>query len=498
MLALTASVASAAPGDTKLVVAHPTLSDGLASPVLFINRCVGGCPVTGSSADDASANVSSIPCVGTLVCGNGGCQCSQVGGTWTVTEFANDAGMTGAAADDEWNQIMQCVREVYSPYNVMVTDVRPPTSVGFTEGILAGVPEDIGLSSQQTGGVAPARFEGDCGAQSNVISFSFANLFHGAGRVYELCGVVAQETAHAFGLDHEYTFVDQTSACRSPMSYRGDCGGEKFFRGQPANCGEYANRPCRCGGLQASHERLLTVFGPGTPITAPPHLTVSQPTAGAIITNGTSVIVAAGAQRGIAKVQLVLNHHVWAEAAGAKWQQQGQPDPSSYVLVFPATVPDGVIDIDVKAFDDIDVETDAPTITVTKGAPCASAASCLAGQKCDAGKCYWDPPAGVLGDACTFDEFCVSGICSGTADRQICTQECVVGSLDACPMGYDCIATTETGGVCFSSGSSDGGCPCNAGPTTNSALVAQGGLAAMILAFLVRRRKRCVRSDSRS
>jgi hypothetical protein len=40
-----------------------------------------------------------------------------------VGEFTNDQGQTGAAADDEWNQVMQCMKEVYSPYQVTITDV---------------------------------------------------------------------------------------------------------------------------------------------------------------------------------------------------------------------------------------------------------------------------------------------------------------------------------------------------------------------------------------
>ena len=55
-----------------------------------------------------------------------------------------------------------------------------------------------------------------------------------------------------------------------------DCAGEKFFRGLPANCGEYATRPCVCGALQNSHQKLLAAFGPGTPITAPPHVTITS------------------------------------------------------------------------------------------------------------------------------------------------------------------------------------------------------------------------------
>ena len=46
-------------------------------------------------------------------------------------------------------------------------------------------------------------------------------------------GLIAQEIAHIYGLDHEYSFVDgNSSACNDPMTYRDDCGGQKFFRNQ--------------------------------------------------------------------------------------------------------------------------------------------------------------------------------------------------------------------------------------------------------------------------
>ena len=41
------------------------------------------------------------------------------------------------------------------------------------------------------------------------------------------------------------------------MTYRNDCGGEKFFRNEIANCGETANRTCKCGGTQNSHAKIL-------------------------------------------------------------------------------------------------------------------------------------------------------------------------------------------------------------------------------------------------
>ena len=75
--------------------------------------------------------------------------------------------------------------------------------------------------------------------------------------------------AHAYGLDHGYCRQRQLavnhSACNDPMTYRNDCGGEKFFRNENANCGETANRGCvrRHAELALS----LSVFGAGTPIT---------------------------------------------------------------------------------------------------------------------------------------------------------------------------------------------------------------------------------------
>ena len=65
------------------------------------------------------------------------------------------------------------------------------------------------------------------------------------------------------------------------------------------------------------------------------------------------------------------------------------PTPS-YTLTAPTNVPDGVIDIVAKAYDDLESETDSATVTVTKGAPCADASTCATGQKCEAGKCFWD------------------------------------------------------------------------------------------------------------
>ena len=486
LLLLVPALASAEPGPAVLLNdrVQPRAEPAVVAKVLYLNRCAGGCTVHGAATDDATTQTSSLPCNGGATCGNGGCSCPGFGsGTFAVHEFTNDAGQAGSAADADWAAVVQCVKEVYSPYGVQITDQLPTNGISYNEAIVAGVPEDIGYTSSQVGGIA--HVSPDCSPQNDIMSFSFANLYHGQQRVNTICYVAAQETAHSYGLDHEYVFLDGTSACKDPMSYRGDCGGQRFFRNAPAKCGEFAPRTCNCGGTQNSHLRILAAAGPGTPITRPPTVSVTSPTAGAAVSNGVAVQVLAGAQRGVANVELWLNGYKWAEVPGAPWGSSGQADPSSYQLAFPASVPDGVIDIQIKAYDDIPVETDAPIVTVTKGAPCTTADACAKGQKCDAGKCYWDPPSGMLGDACTYPQFCTSGICSGTPDKQICTEACLVGASDTCEMGYDCIMTDGVNGVCFPSQPAGGCCSASGG-----AMWANAGLSAIALGLVVRRRRR--------
>jgi hypothetical protein len=473
------------------------------SPYIYLDRCIGGCTVTGGATDDARVQRSSMPCAAPD-CSTGFCFCpGGSSGTWTIHEFTNAYGQTGAngtclgdgttqctsdaqcspgdtcdTADREWAAVVQCVKEVYSPFAVMVTDVQP-TGVSYTEGIVAGLPADIGYGGTPLGGIAPAV----CSPLDNVMSFSFANLpwGHGQQRIWALCHTASQETAHAFGLDHEYEFLDGTSACTDPMTYRTDCGGQAFFRNKPARCGEYQVRDCRCGGQQNSHQLLLNVFGPGTSLIPAPTSAISLPAAGATVSDMFATAVSAGSRRGVARVELWLNGYDWASVPGAAFGPLGQPDPSPYSLLAPAGVPDGVIDIVAKAYDDLELETDSQTVTVTKGAPCVDASTCATGQQCANGRCFWDPPVGMLGDPCTYPQYCTSGICSGTAKEQICTQSCIVGVMDACPTGFDCVMTNGTDGVCFFANAGGGGC-C-------SASGGDGAIGALLVGYAFTRRR---------
>lgn len=467
-----------------VVLFSPLVVQAEVSKYLYINRCTGSCTIKGGGIDDARSMTSSLPCAGTVNCMNGSCTCNGTsGGTHVVEEYQNAQGQTGAAADAEWNAVMKCVREVYSPYDITIADVPPPDDRGYTMGILAGRPQNIGYTSSTLGLGAGG---GGCAPADNTISFSFANAHGGTGmaRVIGLCWTVAQETAHSFGLDHAFKFTDGRSACPDPMTYQVDCGStQRFFRNDNVTCGENGARPCKCGGFQNAHKKLLSIFGAGTPITTPPVVKLDSPTNNATIQNGATVLATASAQRGIFRMELWLNNYKWASVGGAAFGSQGQPT-TQYKLTLPQNVPDGVIDVVVKAYDDIDVLTETPKVTVTKGAPCATADTCANGQKCEQGRCFWDPPTGELGDACTYPQFCVTGNCLDTSEGQYCSQTCVVGVADSCPTGFECLGDQGQTGVCVTA-SAESGC-CSVGDDGRSVAL----LSLLVIGIVLRRRPR--------
>ncbi|MGE0867000.1 MAG: MYXO-CTERM sorting domain-containing protein [Kofleriaceae bacterium] len=456
---------------TPLEAFTPTAHHAI-SKIIYLERCIGNCTVNRGSVNDARTNTSTIP---------------QGTGPFTVQEYRNAAGQTGSDADAEWSAIVHCVREVYSPYNVVVTDQKPAGGVSYHMAMIAGNPGDVGLEPT-TLGIAP--LAGDCSPQDNVISFSFANAHGPSERVNTVCWTASQETAHAFGLDHEYEFLpDKRSACNDPMTYRMDCGGQKFFRNEVAACGTFAPEECHCGGTQNSHLKILSVFGTGMPITGLPSSMITFPAPGAEL--GAVVGVSAGSKRGVAKVELLVNGFKWAEEKGKAFGINGQPNPSSYTINVPGNIPGGVIDLVARAYDDLGDYKDSDTIRIQKGAACVDASTCAPGQRCDAeGRCLWDPPAGEIGADCTYKEFCKSMRCEGTVEQKICTQSCVPGATDSCPAdsGLTCVQAGPGQGICFFGGDDEGGGCCSV--NNNSAPWVYALIAAGLIGVLGRRRRR--------
>ncbi len=463
---LFSATAAAAPARRVTVDVPATAAPaGGVAHTIVMERCRNNCVLAKSTTNNATMTLSTIP---------------QGAGPFTIQEFKNSMGQTGSMADAEWNAIVTCVREVYSPFDVTVTDERPTSGGTYHLSIVAGLPAQAGLPDDILG-IAP--LAGDCTPQDNVISFSFANAHPAGQRVMNLCWTVAQESAHAFGLDHEYMFYDGKSTCTDPMTYRADCGGQHFFRDKVAKCGEFAERACKCSTNQNSHQKLLELFGPGTVITPPPTSVVTFPQPNATML-GAVVGARAGSQRGIATVQLLVNGFEWAVVQGQTPGPNGQPNPSDYSIKVPSNLPRSIVDIVVRASDDLGTFTDSPKITLTNGAPCTDSAACAAFQSCEDGRCLWAPPVGELGDECKYTQFCKSNLCVDTSDGKLCSQACTPDS-DSCPMDMTCTESAPGAGVCLPA--SDGGC-CDTGRSGSSPWT-HAGFAALVLALVGRRRR---------
>ncbi len=147
-----------------------------------------------------------------------------------------------------WNQVVKCVRDMFKPFAVEVTEKRP-TSDEFILVAVGGRPKDIGSKDPRIGGLAPFSTT----VIPRAIVFAFAAQNHHQPR--PVCETIAMEVAHAYGLDHEYL-------CKDVMTYLPPCGARRFVD-QDAACGEGKRRLCAGGAAtQNSYRRLLAVLGP--------------------------------------------------------------------------------------------------------------------------------------------------------------------------------------------------------------------------------------------
>jgi acetyl esterase len=94
----------------------------------------------------------------------------------------------------------------------------------------------------------------------------------GTSSIIFLCGAVAQEACHVWGLDHELNAAD-------PMTYL-ELGSLKRFQNDDADCGEDNPRGCRCGGTTQNSFRYMTNTFGLSPSLGDPTLAITTPTEG--------------------------------------------------------------------------------------------------------------------------------------------------------------------------------------------------------------------------
>lgn len=407
---------------------------------LYLNRCVDGCTVE-SGRDDAVADRSSI-------LGRGGIP-SRV----SVQPFGWD--------DATWDGMVACVRDTYAIYGVEV--VTAPPGGPHVEVMVAGTADALALAGN-TLGIAP--LANDCSALPSAIGFAFANA-HLAGPelVSELCATVAHEAGHVYGLDHAFE-------CKDPMTYLTGCG-RKVFLNRTLACGEFdGTRACKCGATQSSHRHLYDRLGPGA-LPAPAGLDIRSPLPATTVAPGFSVFVAVDG-RPVTTVELWVN----GALVGAV---PGKVSTAPYELVTPVELFDGVLDLEVRVYDDLGTLA-TRTITVQKGAPCAGPAACPGGYTCSEGRCLAPAGTTAVGEACGGAAECASKACVARDGEPTCTQPCWPAA-STCPDGLACLHADDERYACFAPDA--GGC-CSAGADPRGALA----LIALAAAMLGRRRRR--------
>lgn len=417
------------------------------SHVIYLNRCVGGCTLHAGN-DNSLTDTSSIP-----------------NGTSIVSEYQ------GTAA--QWQQIVNCVKATYAPFDVQITDVRP-TSGDFHEAIVAGHASDVG-EGQGVLGVSPFY----CGHYiSNSISFSFAN--EEPTNIDDICWTVSQETAHSWGLDHKYDN-------RDPMTYLTSGPSVKTFQNQAGSCGEYSARQCSCSypgtGQSAmnSYALIMATFGSNAPDTTPPVVHVTAPANGAVVMPGFPINADATDDRTLDHVQLKIDG-----------QNVGSPlTAAPFIWNAPMTLTGNMHHVEVDAFDSAG-NMGSAAIDVSFPQGCMHDTDCNMGQVCSNSQCVAGPGmSGGLGSTCTMNSDCASGQCADDGQGHMyCVSSCTPGS-SSCPSHFSCEDTGGGHGVCWPTGDNGGGGGgstggCDAGGGNGPMLLGLGFAAALI----TRRRRR--------
>jgi len=392
------------------------------SHVLYLNDCKPNGCVVRPGGDDSRTNTSSIP------------QSQR-----TLSAFPYGY----------WDQLVACVQDTFAPFDIQITTQDPGNASHF-EVMVGGTAAQLDPSLVGAGGVAPFI---DCSTTAdNVISFVFAQEVND---LEFLCGAVAQEAAHVWGLDHELDPAD-------PMTYL-DLGSSKRFQNSNAQCGEDTPRQCFCGGsTQNSFAFMSSTFDNSN--LEPATVTISSPRDGQYVRPGFPIRAELQSQLQFQSGQLAVDGMV-----------VGTINSDPVQISAPASVPSGDHQLTV-ALTDTGSRTASDTVTVRVLSSCA--AGCQVGFSCLGDICLPGANvAGGLGATCTANDECITGTCASDGTTSQCTAACDPGNV--CPDGFECLGAN----ICWPA-SDDGGCSTGGNPA--GFLVIGLGFATVLL----RRRRR--------
>ncbi len=215
---------------TELVATHQFVGTASPSGRVFARQVLPANPTAAASARAESRVIYLNRDGAVLWPGDANDSASQ-----TSTIVSQPTSIGGWDIDDEtWADTVACVRDIYRPFDVTVTD-EDPGDAPHMEALFGGHPSDVGLPAN-VAGVSP--FTTDCAIIEDSIVFTFTDVMPDNART--MCEVMAQEIAHSYGLDHEMLASD-------PMTYL-DYAGDRTFQNVEAPCGENGNRLCGING----------------------------------------------------------------------------------------------------------------------------------------------------------------------------------------------------------------------------------------------------------
>jgi MYXO-CTERM domain-containing protein len=409
----------------------------VSSRIIYVHKCpVQGCTIR-PGTNDSRTDTSDIPS-------------QQV----VITQFRQSQAV--------WDQMMACVKNTYAPFNITVTDVDPG-NVPHYENIVGGMSgTELSPDLGGAGGVSPFT----CAEIPNSVSFTF-DVYGPAPD--QLCWTVAQETAHSFGLEHEYNAND-------PLTYIAGGPSMKRFQATDSPCGTFQKlAKCQCTNLatQNSYKFIVDMFGAGA--ATPPTISIKAPASGNKVQPGFVVRVSAMDDVAVDHVEL------WIDNMDTGVKAMTAP----YILTAPDGIAEGPHTIEARAIDVQGVPASA-MVDVELGPPCTTSSGCSGDDVCVMGVCLpgRDVPGGI-GDTCTAPTECLFGSCVGPDPKSMqCVAACDVDVKGACPSDYDCLPNGATG-ACYYEGSA--GC-CSAGSNPSGPLLL-GTAVLGLYAFGGRRRR---------
>ena len=411
------------------------------SHIIYMNNCQpSGCTLHPGN-DNSTTDTSSVP-----------------NSTSLVSAYQGSA--------SQWQQLVDCVRQTYAPFNVQIVTSRPASGTNYHMAIVAGHASDVGEGAGVLG-VSPF----SCGYIPNSISFTFAN--EEPTNILDLCWTVAQETAHSWGLDHKYDN-------RDPMTYLTSGPAMKTFQNQAGACGEYSARQCNCtyqstgSSQENSYALIMATFGSNVPDTKAPTVTFQTPASNASVMPGFGITANVSDDVAVASAELKIDGQSIKTLTGAPWAWNA-----------PQTLGQGShhVEIDAK---DLAGNVGTAAIDVTYGSACTKNSDCMDSKDvCSNGHCVPGPgEPGGLGSTCMGNGDCMSSQCADDGQgHKYCVEQCDP-MADKCPGGFGCVATGMTG-VCWPGADNGGGGGCNSS--------GDGGVIILGLMFgaaLITRRRR--------